>query len=344
MKIFPKTIILLIFLTLVIPVLVFAQSPGIPHKFYGTVSFDNGAATDGLIVEAKIGNTVFGTSITEGGKYGYGDLLLVTNPDNNNAGETVEFYVSGIKANEPAIFANNDDTIRSTPLNLTVPGIVGTIEEDENTVIEDKIIAIAPTQPTNIKLGNNLNINVTSGTSTNAVVNEVKKLTDSFFEGSTAVIAGNNLLNAFEINITGDNLTISVTITYDDTGIDEDTIKPYRFDGDSWVAFNSEDYNVNTSANTITFSVSSAETPYAIFGSEPAPEPTPPASSGGGGGTTPPVTYKTGDTDQNNKVDIFDFNTLMVNWGNSPANSAADLDNNGKVDIFDFNLLMVNWG
>lgn len=51
----------------------------------------------------------------------------------------------------------------------------------------------------------------------------------------------------------------------------------------------------------------------------------------------------TGDINNNNKVDIFDFNTLMVNWGNSPANLAADLDGNGKIDIFDFNLLMVNW-
>jgi len=34
----------------------------------------------------------------------------------------------------------------------------------------------------------------------------------------------------------------------------------------------------------------------------------------------------------------------MVNWGDNPLNFAADLDGNGKVDIFDFNILMVNWG
>ena len=342
MKIFPKTFVALIFLGLLAPIFAFAQSPGIPHKFYGTVNFSNGAALDGLIVEAKVGDIVMGTSATKDGNYGYlPDLLFAVNPDNDNAGKTVEFYVSGIKANETAIFADNNDTIRSTNLNLTVPGTVGTIEEtDENAVIENKTVPVAPTQPTNIKLGTNLSVTVSSETDTNATINEIKKLTSDFFEGATAVIAGNNLLNAFEIDIAGDDLNILVTITYDDTGIDKDTIRPYRFDGDFWVEISP----FSISGSTITFSVSSAETPYAVFGSEPAPEPTPPPAGGGGGGAATPTTYKTGDTDKNGKVDIFDFNTLMVNWGNNPANSAADLDGNGKVDIFDFNLLMVNWG
>lgn len=71
--------------------------------------------------------------------------------------------------------------------------------------------------------------------------------------------------------------------------------------------------------------------------------------SGGGTGssfsnvTLTEDTTKTGDIDGNNKVDILDFNLLMINWGNNPQNEAADIDGNGKVDIFDFNLLMVNW-
>lgn len=51
----------------------------------------------------------------------------------------------------------------------------------------------------------------------------------------------------------------------------------------------------------------------------------------------------TGDINKDNKVDIFDFNFLMVNWGQSPTDATADLDGNGQIDIFDFNLLMVNW-
>jgi len=32
----------------------------------------------------------------------------------------------------------------------------------------------------------------------------------------------------------------------------------------------------------------------------------------------------------------------MVNWGATGPNS-ADFNSDGKVDIFDFNLLMINW-
>ncbi len=60
--------------------------------------------------------------------------------------------------------------------------------------------------------------------------------------------------------------------------------------------------------------------------------------------TTPALEEEiTGDINDDGKVDIFDFNLLMVNWGDSPANLAADLDDNGRVDISDFNLLIVNW-
>jgi len=40
-------------------------------------------------------------------------------------------------------------------------------------------------------------------------------------------------------------------------------------------------------------------------------------------------------------IDVLDFNSLMVNWGNSGG--AGDFDGNGTVDVFDFNALMVNW-
>ena len=72
---------------------------------------------------------------------------------------------------------------------------------------------------------------------------------------------------------------------------------------------------------------------------------TPPAS----GGYTPPTSTTTTkppskiDTNQDGKIDIFDFNSLMINWGKKEENNIADFDGNGQVDIFDFNLLMINW-
>lgn len=49
------------------------------------------------------------------------------------------------------------------------------------------------------------------------------------------------------------------------------------------------------------------------------------------------------DINKNNKVDIFDFNILTVNWVSIITGNIADINIDGVVDIFDFNLLMVHW-
>jgi len=190
---------------LVLPLFVSAQSPSIPHKFYGTVTFTS-EASNGLLVEAKIDDITIGNSITKDGKYGYSpDLLFATDSNSANAGKTVEFYISGIKANETAIFVNG----ASTNLNLSVE----------------------------------------------------------------------------------------------------------------------------------------------IVESEPTPSP-PPTSGGGGGGSTyiPPVltselneAAQAVDANNDDKIDVMDFNTLIVNWGSTAADNLADFDKNNKVDVFDFNLLMIHW-
>jgi len=77
-------------------------------------------------------------------------------------------------------------------------------------------------------------------------------------------------------------------------------------------------------------------------------------SSGGGGAggavtTTTTVTTTLSaaaqkvDANKDNKIDVLDFNTLMVNWGKTTANNIADFNGDSKVDIFDFNMLMINW-
>ena len=63
------------------------------------------------------------------------------------------------------------------------------------------------------------------------------------------------------------------------------------------------------------------------------------------------------DVDDKGKVELVDFNLLMVNWGkvqsldltqNKPDRcklaNVADINCNGKVDVLDFNILMVEWG
>lgn len=67
----------------------------------------------------------------------------------------------------------------------------------------------------------------------------------------------------------------------------------------------------------------------------PTPAPTSTAS------TAP---NKPGDLDGNNKVDIFDYNILLTNFGKTGSGIQGDIDNSGKVDIFDYNLLLTNFG
>lgn len=86
----------------------------------------------------------------------------------------------------------------------------------------------------------------------------------------------------------------------------------------------------------------------------PAPSPAPPTGGGGGGGsytpptsTTPPTPLSEAaqvvDTNEDDKIDILDFNSLVINWGSTEIDNIADFDSNGTVDIFDFNLLMTYW-
>lgn len=67
---------------------------------------------------------------------------------------------------------------------------------------------------------------------------------------------------------------------------------------------------------------------------------------GGGGGVvanTNLIGGIVGDTNGDGKVDILDFNAMMMQWDRTGANLSADLDHDGKVDILDFNLLMIHW-
>ena len=83
------------------------------------------------------------------------------------------------------------------------------------------------------------------------------------------------------------------------------------------------------------------------------PENPPTAPVSGGGSYTPPSitttptplseAAKAVDTNGDDKIDILDFNSLVVNWGSTESGNTADFDNNGTVDIFDFNLLMTYW-
>jgi len=325
--------IVLVFGLLLIPGLALAV-PGIPHQFYGQVSFSNGPAPDGLVVEARIGSVTVATTTTLNGKYGYSPLFFVTDPDNDRAGKTITFLVNGIDTGLSATFENGEHTEK----NFSISGNVGTITKSENETIIDQAVIITPTTPTVIKVGDKLDVTISSQANATATIEKIQKLESNFFTGAYAVPAGKNALKAFEIKITG-NVSITVTMGYDGTGMDESTIVPYKFDGTTWIVITS--YTRDEVADTLTFEIQ-AETPYAVFGSEIEPEPAAPSGGGGGGGEGTPTTYKTGDINKDGKVDKYDFALMMAAWGKI-GTTLSDLNNDNKVDKYDFALLMLNW-
>ena len=87
----------------------------------------------------------------------------------------------------------------------------------------------------------------------------------------------------------------------------------------------------------------------------PTPSSTPTPNPGGGGGAPPSTPTPTPtatplnadaqkvDSNHDGKIDVLDFNALMINWGSTSADNPADFNDDGKVDILDFNLLMIYW-
>jgi len=66
--------------------------------------------------------------------------------------------------------------------------------------------------------------------------------------------------------------------------------------------------------------------------------------SNGDPGAMNPISSLVGDLNQDRKVDIFDYNIFLPEFGKNQAGNLADLDKNGKVDIFDYNLFLSNFG
>jgi len=121
-------IVTVVGIVLILPAVALAV-PAMPHQFYGIVSFTNGPAPDGLLVEAKVINGVSIVStestVTKNGKYGYDPLFKVEDNNSVLAGKTIEFYVGGVKANtspETVVFANGN----SSQVNLTIPASLPT--------------------------------------------------------------------------------------------------------------------------------------------------------------------------------------------------------------------------
>jgi len=98
--------------------------PGFPHAFWGTVKNQQGTSIpDGTIIKAVVDNeTYYGTVMN--GIYGFNETsypsnppFFVEDPDNNNEGKIIYFYIGGINTTQTAVFISGGDTY----LDLIVP-------------------------------------------------------------------------------------------------------------------------------------------------------------------------------------------------------------------------------
>ena len=105
--------------------------------------------------------------------------------------------------------------------------------------------------------------------------------------------------------------------------------------------------NETTGDSTITYngftSGSTIQKDLAFSIAIPVPSSSGGGGGGGGGGLILGATTSKGDATGDSKVDVLDFNTLLIQWGKTGTGLTADFDGNGTIDIFDFNLLLINW-
>ncbi|MDO8552223.1 MAG: hypothetical protein Q7S01_01685 [bacterium] len=401
-----KIVTATVFLGFLIPVIAFAQGPGIPHKFFGTATYTNGSNITSGSVIVKIGTTQVASESISSGKYGYNpDLLFVTDPDNNRTGSILKFFIDSVDTGATAVFANGEHTELNFTTAVPSDTVFGNGADVSVTSAGAGSVSL-PAGATNVVLNDTTVMNLSSGLSGRAVTlnsgvsgtpivltnSALSSVSASFPDGTkitgpsgwdgkvTPPVSGTPSGGSAPAGYSVGSTVVSVgspdgTLTFDKpvtlvlTGVTGAV--GYRPSGsDTWVRItnvcaspyatpgnppaNSE---CSISDGTNTKIVTYHFTSFGSLAANPAPAPAPAPSGGGGGGggttnTTPTVTptvtaltaaQKVYDTNNDNHIDVLDFNSLMVHWGEKGATVVADFDGNGTVDVFDFNLLMVHW-
>lgn len=91
----------------------YAQAPANVQEFWGTVTVDGKAASEGAMVSVRTGGVQVGSDMVDAqGRYGFYSPLAVT----AKTGALLEFYVNGVKAQQTATC----ELGKRTNLNLTV--------------------------------------------------------------------------------------------------------------------------------------------------------------------------------------------------------------------------------
>jgi hypothetical protein len=129
---------------------------------------------------------------------------------------------------------------------------------------------------------------------------------------------------------TTDNIDANVAVTTGGDTVDTSVVGTYH------VTYDAVDTAGNHAAEVIR-TVNIAAVPVV------APVVTPQTGVGGGG-----VSFSAGggssssSTSSTRAFTVLDFNTLMIHWGQNGVGIPGDFNGDGKVDILDFNMLLIN--
>ena len=362
---------------LVLPLAVFAQVPQLPHIFYGDITINGSSAPVGTVVIAKVNGVEKGRVTTEAtGKYGgpgaYDQKLLVQGSD-LILGAPITFTVSGVSGTPIASFESGKveqrnlsfviSQVEVTPFGLAdlldngTLAVSGTTESATSLNTTQQVVINVAVDGGKVVLLQGTTITKAGGGTFNANNLTANSVTASSLSGlDSGVVADGALqwgLSGIELQF---NPPITITI-FVGASFNGQTLNITRSTSGSsgWTSDGiASPATCVVSSGECTFSATKASyflASHTVTTDGGGGGSTTSSGAGGAGGavtTTTTVTTTLSaaaqkvDANKDNKIDVLDFNTLMVNWGKTTANNVADFNGDGKVDIFDFNLLMIN--
>ncbi len=253
-----------------------AQSPPkLPHSFYGTAEVKGDPVPNRTTIVAKVDGEEKGSITTDNGSYGGpGGLdkkLRVQNVQEPNA--TIKFYINNIPANENATFKSGE--ISNLNLTWNIPGQIpgqpgrGFLCRQGTTITVEK---------------DTITVNLTCSRAVNAIVNNVSQIGNQIIRNNPNPNGLQSASQPHEVKVRGP-VTTTVTMSYDDSGINENTVSPFKFTEGSWNPLRGNPVvERDTQNNKVTFRIPRARTPYALFAEESTSDSETSPSTGGGGG------------------------------------------------------------
>ncbi len=352
-----------------IPTVVLAV-PQLPHIFYGDITINGSPAPVGTVVIAKVNGVEKGrvtTAVT--GQYGgpgaYDQKLLVQG--DITGGAQITFSVSGVSGIPTASFESGKveqlnllftiSQVEVTPsglaglLNNGTLAVSGTTESATslNTTQQVVINVAVDGGTSSVNIPKDTVITKTGGGTFNANNLTASSVTPSSLSGLGTGVVVNGALQWGLANLGLEfSSPISISI-FVGVALNGQTLNVQRsITGNSgWTSDGISPATCVVSSGVCSFSTTRAS--YFVASHT--------VSTGGGGGgggggsgltpvstsTPAPGIAQKADMDKNGKVDIFDFNLLMVHWGETGLGNVADFNGDNRVDILDFNSLMIYW-